>query len=50
MNVAVSKSFRGGKAVPGRNRLLIVTLETPGIKWDILRSAPQLRGTWGNSP
>ena len=30
MNVAVSKSFRVGRSVENRTRLLIITLETPG--------------------
>ena len=50
MNVAVARSFRVGKSVEGRDRLLIVTLETPGVKQDILRLAPQLRSSekYGN--
>ena len=50
IRVAVAKSFRVGRAVANRDRLLIVTLETPGVKWDLLRLAPQLRGCekWGN--
>ena len=49
LNVAVSKSFRVGKINPDRDRLLIVTLDTPGVKYDILRLAPQLRTSekWG---
>ena len=42
MNVAVARSFRVGRSVENRARLLIVTLETPGVKQDILRLAPQL--------
>ena len=50
MNVAVAKSFRVGKSVENRERLLIVTLETPGVKQDVLRMAPQLRNSvkWSN--
>ena len=50
MSVAVAKSFRVGKSVENRARLLIVTLETPGVKQDILRLAPQLRSCekWSN--
>ena len=49
MNVSVSRAFRVGR-VADRDRLLIVTLETPGVKQDILRMAPQLRNSdkWGN--
>ena len=50
LQVRVTKSFRVGKAVPDRHRLLIVTLENPEVKQDILQLAPQLRGStsWGN--
>ena len=50
LNIKVSKSFRVGKVVPDKHRLLIVTLENPEVKQDVLRLAPQLRGTefWGN--
>ena len=50
MSVAISRSFRVGKAVQSRPRLLIVTLDTPGVKHDILRMAPLLLGSerWGN--
>ena len=51
LNVAVAKSFRVGKPVENRGRLLVITLDTPGVKQqDILLLAPQLRGTekWGN--
>ena len=49
-SVTVAKSFRVGKQVANRDRLLIVTLETPGVKQDLLRMAPQLRASekWGN--
>ena len=49
LSVAVSKSFRVGKANPNKDRLLIITLDTPGVKYDILRLAPQLRNSekWG---
>ena len=50
IRAAVAKSFRVGKSVPNRDRLLIVTLETPGVKWDLLRLASQLRNfeNWSN--
>ena len=50
LNVTVARSFRAGKSVNGRARLLIVTLETPGVKQEVLRMAPQLRSSdkWGN--
>ena len=50
MSVAVAKSFRVGRSVESRTRLLIITLETPGVKSDILRLAPQLRSSakWSN--
>ena len=50
LNVAVSKGFRVGRVVPNKARLLIITLDTPGAKHDLLRLAPQLKGTdkWGN--
>lgn len=50
MSVSVARSFRVGKATETRARLLIVTLETPGVKQDVLRMAPQLRQSekWGN--
>ena len=50
MRVAVSKCFHVGRTPPNRHWLLIVTLDTPGVKQDILRLAPQLRSSekWGN--
>ena len=50
MNVSVSKMFRVGKRMPTKPRLLIVTLDTPGVKGDVLRLAPQLRNSdkWSN--
>ena len=50
VKVSVSKAFRVGRTDTGRDRLLIVTLDTPGVKQDILRMAPQLRSSdkWGN--
>ena len=50
LSVAVAKAYRVGKVTGSKPRLLIVTLDTPGVKGDILRLAPQLRnsGTWGN--
>ena len=40
-----SKSFRVGKRHNDRPRLLIVTLDNPACKQDILRNAPQLRNS-----
>ena len=50
LNVTVARSFSVDKSVNGRARLLIVTLETPGVKQDVLHKAPQLRSLdkWGN--
>ena len=43
LNIGASKCFRVGKTVPGKHRLLIVTLELEETKWEIIRLAPQLR-------
>ena len=43
LNVKVMKSFRVGKKVDGKARLLIITLEEASTKHDILKQAPQLR-------
>ena len=50
LHVRVSRCFRVGKSIAGRHRLLIVTLENPETKHDLLRLAPQLRSSlnWGN--
>ena len=50
MNVSVSKVYRVGKVMQNKPRLLIITLDTPGVKGEILRMAPQLRDSvkWGN--
>ena len=50
IQVAVTRCFRVGKSVKDKARLLIVTLDTPGVKHEILRLAPQLRQSekWGN--
>ena len=50
LNVSISKAYRVGKAMQAKPRLLIVTLDTPGAKGDLLRMAPQLRNSdkWGN--
>lgn len=49
VNVRVVKSFRPGKIMPGKPRLLILTLEHERVKHDILKMAPRLRGStkWG---
>ena len=46
----MSKCFYVGRTPQNKPRLLIVTLDTPGVKQDILRLAPQLRSSekWGN--
>ena len=43
LNATVSKSFRVGKKLSDKPRLLIVTLDNPAVKQDILRYASQLR-------
>ena len=50
IHVKVTKAHRVGRIVPGRRRLLIVTLESPELKQDVLQMAPQLRNSpaWGN--
>ena len=50
MSVAIARSFRVGKTVENRDRLLIIMLETPGVKQEIFRMAPQLQNSdkWGN--
>ena len=45
LNVSTSRSFRVGKKNQAKPRLLIVTLDNPSMKHDILRGAPQLRHT-----
>ena len=42
ISVTPVKTFRVGKKLPEKPRLLIVTLESASIKYDILKSAPQL--------
>ena len=50
MSVSVSKVYRVGKVMQNKPRLLIITLDTPGVKGEILRMAPQLRDSvkWRN--
>lgn len=43
MNVRPTKSFRAGKFIPNKDRLLIITLENEDVKYDVLRMASQLR-------
>ena len=43
LRVACVRSFRVGKKMPGKNRLLVVTLENTGIRQELVRMAPQLR-------
>lgn len=49
INVRATKSFRAGKSIPGKDRLLIITLENEDAKHDILRMASQLKSVrkWG---
>ena len=42
LRVTCVRSFRAGKKLPGKERLLIVSLENIEIKREILRLAPQL--------
>ena len=50
VNVSVSRAFRVGRVDTSKNRLLIVTLDTPGVKQEVLKMSPQLRSSqrWGN--
>lgn len=50
LSVAVNKGFRVGKVMPNKARLFIITLDTTGVKHNLLRMAPQLKGTekWSN--
>ena len=50
IQLRVTKSHRVGRIVSGRHRLLIVTLESPDLKQELLHLAPQLRNSpvWGN--
>ena len=41
--VSATKCYRVGKRLDTRPRLLIVTMESEDLKWDVLRQAPQLR-------
>ena len=45
VNVSATKSFRVGKKIQDKPRLLIVTLDNPACRYDILRCAAQLRHT-----
>ena len=45
LSVAPLKSFRVGKKLQGKSRLLIVTLDGMSTKYDILKLAPQLRNS-----
>ena len=45
LNVTSSKSFRVGKKRQDKPRLLIITLDNPACKHDILKGAPQLRSS-----
>lgn len=45
LHVKATKSFRAGKVIPNKDRLLIITLENEESKFDILRMASQLRST-----
>ena len=43
LTVSPEKCFRVGQRNSTRSRLLIVTLESVEVKWDVLRQAPQLK-------
>ena len=43
LKVSVVKSFRVGRVMAGKQRLLIVTLDSEESKWEVIRQAPQLR-------
>ena len=43
LRVTCVRSFRAGKKVPGKDRLLIVSLESVAIRQELVRMAPQLR-------
>ena len=45
LNVHILRSFRVGKFTEGKSRLLIATLDSEETKWEVVRVAPQLRGT-----
>ena len=45
MNFHFTKSFRVGKFTEGKSRLLVATLDSEEAKWEVIRIAPQLRGT-----
>ena len=45
LNVTASKSFRAGKKTGDRPRLLIVSLDNPASKFDVLRHATELRNS-----
>lgn len=50
INARVTRSFRAGRIVSTRQRLLIVTLDSEQTKHDLLKVAPQLRSSlkWGD--
>ena len=43
LKVSVVKSFRVGRVMAGKQRLLIVTLDSEESKWEVIRQVPQLR-------
>ena len=45
LNADISKAFRAGKLLQDKPRPLVVTLSDEATKWEILRLAPQLRGS-----
>ena len=45
LSVIPVKTFRVGKSLPDKSRLMIVTLINESTKYDILKLAPQLRST-----
>ena len=49
LRIHSTKSFRAGKKIPERPRLLIVTMDTLEAKLDLLSKVPQLKDTkWSN--
>ena len=45
VNIRVKKAFRVGRSMPGRPRLLVVTLESVEAKMELLKLASQLRSS-----
>ena len=45
LNARIVKTFHVGKFTQGKNCLLIATMDSEETKWEVVRIAPQLRGT-----